>query len=190
MRRRETVVFSGDDVVQLVERIAVGHPGLAFLVGLEEVAGAVEGERVGHADAGGDGLKLLRAGIPLLDGAALVPDVVERDFLLRIALGWFALLDEPGLFLGLEILPPPQAIGVGVVGDEKGEVGVALPVQRHCAGIDSAAGDIRRGPAGGDDFFGVGFTVPVAVAEERHLALRRDVESARAPCHADGNADG
>src|SRR5882672_6732574 len=85
MARREAIVASGDDVVQLVQRIAVRAPGLAFLIGQEEVARFVEGERVGNADAGGDGLKLLCLRIPLLNRPAKRVRVVKGNLFVRCA---------------------------------------------------------------------------------------------------------
>ena len=68
---------AGLDVQQLVERVAVGEPGRAFLVGGEQVAQAVEGQPDREANARGDDLALAEIGRDLLDRAVLVLQVVS-----------------------------------------------------------------------------------------------------------------
>src|SRR6185436_19113968 len=68
--RRKSVIAPGDNVIEFIQRIAVGHPRLAFLIGVKEIARAIERERNRHANAGGDGGKLFRALVPLLNRAA------------------------------------------------------------------------------------------------------------------------
>ena len=62
MPRREAVMPLRLDVQQLVERVAVGEPGRPFLVGREQVAQAVEGQRDREANPGGDDLALAEVG--------------------------------------------------------------------------------------------------------------------------------
>ncbi len=62
MLGREAVVTAAADVVQLVERVAVGEPGLAFLVGAEQVAVAVEGQVDAEAVTRADDLAALAVG--------------------------------------------------------------------------------------------------------------------------------
>ena len=187
---REAVVAADDDVVQLIERIAVGHPSLAFLVSVEQVAGAVEGERVGNADTGGDGGEVLRARAEALDGPAVRRDVVERDLFFGIAFCGASVRGEPRLVLGSEVLPLPEAVGVGIIRDEQAEVDVARGIQRQGGGIDAAAGAVGRGPIGHDDLLGVGAAVPVGVADQRHFAMGSDVEALGGPRHAHRDAKG
>src|SRR6266404_4966018 len=81
--RREPVVATGNDVVQLVERIAARTPGLAFLVCYEKVAVTVKRKGVRNADTCGNGLQLSRRHRPLLNRAALAGQVVMRNAILH-----------------------------------------------------------------------------------------------------------
>ena len=78
MPRREAVMPPRLDVQQLVERVAVGEPGRAFLVGREQVAEAVEGERDRKSNPRGDDLARAEVGGHFLDRAVLVLQVVGR----------------------------------------------------------------------------------------------------------------
>src|SRR5579884_3198813 len=78
MPRRKTVMPTRLDVEQFVERVAVGQPGRAFLVGAKEVAVGVERHRNGEAYSCCDSLAMPPIGRKLLDGATFAVDVVKR----------------------------------------------------------------------------------------------------------------
>jgi hypothetical protein len=185
--RRETIVVAGDDEVQFVERIAVGHPGLALLVGVEEVAGLVESESDGHADAGGDRAQLLRAGVQLLDGPAARLDVVERELVvariggLRLDPTFMGL--EPRDVRRLQVVAAGEAIRVGVVLHQQAEVDVARGIHGHGRGIYIPGSHILVGPVVGHDLLRVRLPVAVGIPQERDLAAAGDVEALGRPAH-------
>src|SRR5437868_952607 len=79
---RESVIVARNDVVEFVEGIAIGTPSLAFLVGVEEIAGAIKRERVGNANACRDRFELFRGDVIFLNRAPFAVDVVMRDAVL------------------------------------------------------------------------------------------------------------
>ena len=77
-RAGKAVVPALLDVQQLVERIAVGHPGRAFLVGAEQIAVDVEPQRDRETDAGRDDLVRLEIGRHADDRARFVGELILR----------------------------------------------------------------------------------------------------------------
>ena len=111
--RREPVVASGQNMVQLIQWVAIGAPGFPFLVSAEQVAGSVKHQRVGHADACGDGFHCLAIARKLLNGAAFPLKVIMR----------YAVFD---------------AIRVGIIRGDQAEIDVSRSVECHGRGIHAA----------------------------------------------------
>ena len=139
MARREAVVSALLNVQQFIERVAVGQPGGAFLVGGKEVAVVVEGKPNGEANARGDDFSLGKVGRDLQDRAALA---------LHIVMSATVLIDK---------------IGVGIVGRSKAEVEVAVLVERDAYGVHALRNLL---PAGGHDDFLVGLVIAVCIDDQ------------------------
>ena len=67
--RRKAVVPAAHDMVEFIQRIAVGHPRFTLLIGVEQFAIAIEGQGHGNAKAGGPGVQRPRPRVPSLDRA-------------------------------------------------------------------------------------------------------------------------
>ena len=76
--RRKSVMLALLNMIQFVERIAVRQPGRPFLVGREQVAGAVEVQTVTEADPGRENLPFLAICGQFQDCAAFRRDVIMR----------------------------------------------------------------------------------------------------------------
>src|SRR2546427_4192289 len=187
--RRESIVAAWNDVVQFVERVAVWHPGFAFLIGVKKVAIAIKSERVRNANAGRDGFELACGSVPLLNRAAFGMNVVERNLVIEITTS-IAASFQPGAFLRLQILSLAQAVGVRVIRHDQSEIKVAFVVKRHRSGIHPTGSSIGRRPAAGNDFLRIGFAVAVRVAQQGNFTVRGDVKPVRGPGHSDRHADG
>ena len=161
--RREPIVASGNNVVQLVQWIAARTPGLAFLVCHEKVAMAVKREGVRNADACGNGFQSLRPGRPPLNRAALPVHVVMRNAVLH-------------------------SIRVGIVGCHQSEVHIARCVQRDRCCVHATRADIGRRPAARHDLFDIRLPISIGIAKQGNLAVRRDVKPILRPRHPDRHA--
>src|SRR6266404_167694 len=142
--RREPVVAAGNDVVQLVERIAARTPGLAFLVRYEKVAVAVKRKGVRNADTCGYGLELPGRRRPLLNRAALAGQVVMRKAIL-------------------------YSIRVGIVRCEQSEVHIARGIERDGRCVHTPGADIGRRPTAGHGFLAIRLPIGVRIAEQGNL---------------------
>ena len=68
--RWKTIVTSGLDVQQLIQRIAVRQPGGSFLVRAEQVAFRIEGHAHGKSNSGANDLAVFKIGRDLHNRAA------------------------------------------------------------------------------------------------------------------------
>ncbi len=167
MPRRETVMAALLDVEQLVERIAVGEPGGAFLVGAKKIAGGVERHAHGKADAGAVDFAVLEIGRDVKDGA---------PFLLEVVVGF------SGRLVDLE--------AVGEIHAADTEENAVVGRNGDAEGIDLMK---RAGPALGDDDFLVELSGVGRVEQQRELALVGDEDAVaerimgRRECDADGD---
>src|SRR6185503_19665883 len=103
-----------------------------------QIAVAIEGERVGNANAGGNGFELLRADVVFLNRAAFAVDVVMRN----------AVFD---------------AVGIRIIRDQEAKIQIPAAIGGDRGRIDSAGTDIGGRPAAGDDFLLIRFAVAISV---------------------------
>ena len=88
-----------NDVVEFIQRISIGHPGFALLIGIEQVSCGIKCKLVGDANARRYRGPMPAPWIELLDGSTGRVQVVERNFLFRGTIDRSILLDQPCFFL-------------------------------------------------------------------------------------------